>query len=85
MNEDIVYTGTTGRKPRLVQLETGELAIVKRMFKLGNGYAIRLPTEWLALLDVRGILKEADYQFTMYSDDEKLIVEPLKSKIEGRV
>lgn len=83
--EKITYGGIAGRKPRLVQLENGEMVVVKKMFKIGNGYAILLPTEWLSVLDSQGILKSADYQFSLYYDDEKLILEPLKEKIEGKV
>jgi len=83
--EKIKFGGIAGRKPRLVQLEGGELAVVKKMFKLGNGYGILLPTEWLSILDSEGILEAAGYQFTLYYDTEKLIIEPLKVAIEGRV
>lgn len=79
------YQGITGRKPRLVQLSTGEIAMVKRMFKIGNGYAILLPTEWLSLLDSRNLLTAGDGRFTMYADEDKLIVEPLQAEIEGAV
>ena len=74
-----------GRQPKLYKLSTGEMAMVKRMFKIGNGYAILLPTEWLALLDSRGELQKADGKFTIYVDESKLIIEPLRAEIEGQV
>jgi len=83
--DKIKWTGIAGRKPRLVQLDTGEMVVVKRLFKIGNGFAILLPTEWLSALDYQGLLEKADYQFTLYYDNEKLILEPLKAKVEGRV
>lgn len=83
--EEIKFLGIQGRKPRTVQLESGELTVVKRLFKIGNGFAVYLPTEWLALLDSKGVLKENDYYFTLWYDENKLIIEPLKSKVEGRI
>ena len=83
--DKINFIGIQGRKPKTVLLESGELTVIKKIFKQGNGYAMHLPTEWLALLDSRGILKDANYTFTLWYDEEKLIIEPLKSKVEGRV
>jgi len=83
--EKITFGGIAGRKPRLVQLDNGDMVVVKKLFKIGNGYGMLIPTEWLSVLDSQGVLKEADYQFTLYYDNEKLIIEPLKAKIEGRV
>lgn len=83
--DKVKFTGIAGRKPRYVQLDDGDMVIVKKMFKIGNGYAILLPTEWLALLDSKGLLEKGEYQFTLWYDTEKLIIEPLKAEILGRV
>lgn len=81
--EKIDYSGMRGRKQKLVQLDNGEQTVVKKLFKIGNGYALRIPTEWLALLDSKGMLEVGDYCFTFWYDEDKLIIEPLKSKVEG--
>ena len=80
----ITFTGIQGRKSRYYRLESGDLAIVKRLFKIGNGWAIYIPTEWLALLDSRGILQKGDFHFAMYADEDKLTIEPLSEGVEGR-
>lgn len=86
MNEnEVKYTGIQGRKPHTVMLENGELTVVKKMFKIGNGYGLLLPTEWLAALSQQGLLQAADGQFTLWYDNDKLIIEPLKVKVEGRI
>lgn len=83
--EAIKFVGRQGRRPRTVALDNGEQTVIKKIFKIGHGYAILMPTEWLALLDSKGVFKDGDYTFTLWYDTEKLIIEPLRNKVEGRV
>jgi hypothetical protein len=83
--EEIKFIGITGRKARSVQLDNGEITVVKRLFRIGHGYALYIPTEWLAMLESKGVLKAKNYEFTLWYDEEKLIIEPLKNKVEGRL